>query len=77
MTATRSPMTVTSLETVRLAFARRIADEVLRDLVNTRVFLRTGVNLKQIRPDQLRDPLLIAQVLEALREFGYGVLEKR
>lgn len=46
------------------------SDDALK-LLNTRLFLRTGVNLKQIRPDQNTDAALIAKVLGALTAFGH------
>ena len=39
--------------------------------VSTRVALRTGVSLRNIRPDQMKDPALIQKVLEALSEMGF------
>jgi hypothetical protein len=37
----------------------------------TRVMLRTGVNLKDPRPDQLRDAALVAKIVAALADMGH------
>ncbi|WP_285600221.1 hypothetical protein [Kineosporia sp. NBRC 101731] len=39
--------------------------------ISTRVALRTGVSLRNIRPDQEKDPVLIQKVLETLSEMGF------
>jgi hypothetical protein len=41
--------------------------------VVTRVLLRTGVNLKAIRPDQAGDPAVITKVCGVLADMGYAV----
>lgn len=43
------------------------------NVVNTRLILQTGVNLKKIKPDQNQDPLLIRRVLDALDRMGVSV----
>ena len=39
----------------------------------TRVLLRTGVSLRNPRPDQARDPIVIAKVTAVLTELGYSL----
>ena len=39
--------------------------------VCTRIMLRTGVNIRTPKPEQQRDPAVIAKVLAALNEMGY------
>ena len=39
--------------------------------VCTRVMLRTGANLRSPRPEQSRDPAIIARVLSTLKEMNY------
>lgn len=39
-------------------------------LINTRVMLDTGVNLKDIRPEQDNDAATAAKVRSVLREMG-------
>ncbi|MBV9775402.1 MAG: hypothetical protein JO040_15710 [Gemmatimonadetes bacterium] len=60
-----------SLEEVRHALHARLGATDVPKLVNTRVFLRTGVNLSDIRGDQNADPALVARVVGALHDFGY------
>lgn len=63
-----------SLGAIAAAFERRLPDETLRALVNTRVLLRTGVNLRAVaagdraHPD---DPAIASAVLTALEQLGY------
>jgi hypothetical protein len=39
--------------------------------VTARVLLRTGVNLRFPRPEQLNDGVLVSRVCDALAEMGY------
>jgi hypothetical protein len=64
---------VNSLEEVQEAFRARVPNDTLRGLVNTRVFLRTGVNLKAVEQKQNTDRELVQTVLVALSEFGYNL----
>ena len=65
---------VNSLEEVQHAFRARVPNDVLRGLINTRIFLRTGVNLKAVEKDQNADVELVTTVLRALEEFGYNLV---
>jgi hypothetical protein len=42
-------------------------------LVTTRVFLRTGVNLKQIRPEQNDNVAVVTKVIGALAAVGHSL----
>lgn len=42
-------------------------------LLNTRVLLQTGVNLRNIRPEEDQDPQTVAKVSEVLRKLGISV----
>jgi len=42
-------------------------------VVNTRLILQTGVNLKRIKPEQNQDPALVQRVLEALDRMGVAI----
>ena len=64
---------VNSLEEVQQAFRVRVPNDVLRGLINTRIFLRTGVNLKAVEKEQNADLELVTTVLRALDEFGYNL----
>lgn len=39
--------------------------------VSARVLMRTGVNLRAPRPDQLNDPIALGKVMTALLDMGY------
>jgi len=39
--------------------------------ISVRVLLRTGVNLRGPRPDQVSDPVALGKVLTALLDMGY------
>lgn len=60
-----------TLQDVRRALHARTGAEEIPRLVNTRVFLRTGVNLSEIKPAQNADAALVAKVVGALRDFGH------
>jgi len=62
---------VQSLAEIENAFRATVPDDILRGLINTRVLLRTGVNLRVIDPDKDRNPEVVEQVLRALADFGY------
>ena len=62
-----------SLEELQQALRSRVPNDVLRGLINTRVFLRTGVNLKAVDAKQNTDAELVTTVLRALDEFGYNL----
>jgi hypothetical protein len=62
---------VHSLAEIESAFRTSVPDEALRGLINTRVLLRTGVNLRMIDPQKDRNPEVVAHVLSTLADFGY------
>ena len=62
-----------TLEEVRRKLRTHLGAEEVPKLVNTRVFLRTGVNLTQPAPHQNADAALVTKVVTALREFGYPI----
>jgi len=41
--------------------------------VSTRVLLRTGVSIREPRPDQVRDPAAISKVMTALVSMGFAL----
>lgn len=70
----RGPAAVSPLRAIAAAFERRVPDETLRALVNTRVLLRTGVNLRAIAAGDhadTTDPTTAPSVLRALEQLGY------
>lgn len=41
-------------------------------LINTRVMLETGVNLREVTPEQENNPRTTAMVEDVLRQMGVG-----
>ena len=62
---------VRTLDDVQRALRTRVGSDDALKLVTTRVFLRTGVNLKQVRPDQNADAAVVTKVIGALAAFGH------
>ena len=62
-----------TLDDVQRALRARVGNDDALKLVTTRVFLRTGVNLKQVRPDQNADTAVITKVVGALAAFGHSL----
>jgi hypothetical protein len=64
--------TVASLDDVLAGLKIRLGgnDLSLRPIC-TRVMLRTGVNLRDPRPDQRSDPALVGACVAALSEMGF------
>lgn len=60
-----------TLDDVQRALRARVGTDDALKLVATRVFLRTGVNLKQVRPDQNDDAAVVTKVIGALASFGH------
>lgn len=60
-----------TLQDVRRALHARTGAAEIPKLVNTRIFLRTGVNLMDIKPAQNADAGLVAKVVGALSDFGH------
>jgi len=61
----------TALDGVYDALQAATGNETRSRMVATRVLMRTSVNLLKPRPDQMRDPAAIKQVIGALGEMGY------
>lgn len=59
------------LDGVRSALTTCLDNDMAFNAVNTRIVLRTGVNLKAIRPDQRTNETLIAKVVDTIAEMGY------
>ena len=53
------------------AAATVIPNEVLRNIVVTRIFVRTGVNLRDIQPQQDDDAKVVDEMILAFEELGY------
>lgn len=62
-----------TLDDVHRALRTRVGSDDALKLVTTRVFLRTGVNLKQIRPDQNVNAAMVTKVIGALAAVGHSL----
>ena len=62
-----------TLDDVHRALRARVGSDDALKLVTTRVFLRTGVNLRQVRPEQNADTALVSKVIGALDAFGHSL----
>jgi hypothetical protein len=62
-----------TLDDVQRALRTRVGSDDAMKLVTTRVFLRTGVNLKQIRPEQNTNDAVVTKVIGALAAVGHSL----
>jgi hypothetical protein len=62
-----------SLEDVLVRLRRQVSSDLALGPLCTRVMLRTGVNLRAPRPDQVRDGAVVGKVLTTLGEMGYAL----
>lgn len=69
--------TAYSLERIRGALEVHAKTPVAFTCINTRIILRTGVNLKKFTPAQNNDAGAIAKVREALRGMGVVLEDAR
>lgn len=61
----------TTMDQVAAALLSRVGSDLSLRPVSTRVLLRTGVNLRSPRPDQVKDPASIGKVVSVLTEMGF------
>ena len=62
-----------TLDDVHRALRARVGSDDAMKLVTTRVFLRTGVNLKQFRPEQNANAAVVTKVIGALAAVGHSL----
>lgn len=65
-----------SLDDVATAVESAIPDALLRNIVITRVFIRTGINLREPQNGQKNDPAIVAEVARTFQELGYSLGKK-
>ena len=66
--------TAVTIENLFAGLNRQLADKPLSlGPIVTRVLLRTGVSLRNPRPDQAKDPVAVAKVIAVLTEMGYSL----
>lgn len=61
-----------SLEEIRRTLNLALGNEALFSLVNTRVMLKTGVDLSRFEPTENLEPGRVEKVLSALQAMGYS-----
>jgi hypothetical protein len=64
---------VDALKEVREALSKLLNDEGKFSIVNSRLILRTGVNLRSIAPEHDRNATMVNKVKQALHEMGYDL----
>jgi hypothetical protein len=63
--------TATNLSDLALALERHLGNHASFSAVSTRVLLRTGVSLRNPKPEQIYDHAVVARLSTALAEMGY------
>lgn len=63
---------VNSLQQVSTTLKAALASDALFGLINTRLTLRTGVDLTRFSPQEDVDAALVARVLETLATLGFS-----
>lgn len=63
-----------SLDEVRAVLVAELGGEERLKMVNARLIMRTGINLKDIQPGHSRSPEKVARATFALREMGFKLL---
>jgi len=66
-------MAVQSLDQVLTGLRSHLTNDLALGPVCTRVMLRTGVNIRTPRPEQVRDAALVAKVVATLGDMGYAL----
>lgn len=61
-----------SLNEIQTTLSAALGSEALVQLVNTRITLRTGVDLRTIQNQDNLNPELVAKVIEALTALGFS-----
>ncbi len=61
-----------SLSQIQRTLLSALGSQAMFSLVNTRLILRTGVDLASIVPAQDADAALVTKVLTALQAMGYS-----
>jgi hypothetical protein len=65
-----------SLEEVKRSLSASLSSQALFSLINTRIILRTGVDLGEIKQAENRNPDSVAKVVTALSAMGYQLKGK-
>ncbi len=62
---------IRTLSAARNAATFCIPNHTLREIIITRVFVRTGINLREIHSDQESDSTIVAKILSVFQDLGY------
>lgn len=62
-----------TLDAAKQALRVKVGSDLVFGMVATRIFLATGVNLKEIRPAQNADLALVTKVVGAARDAGFAL----
>jgi hypothetical protein len=63
---------VIDLERIRSGLLAQLGSDSKFSFVNTRLILKTGINLRDYKPQEARDPAVVAKVVGALAEQGFN-----
>ncbi len=66
---------IQTLEALAVALRSKLPEQRDFYVVNTRLILQTGVNLRRIRTEQNQSVVLIQTVLDALARMGVALTE--
>jgi hypothetical protein len=63
---------VSSIAQLASMLEKKAGSAASASAISTRLILRTGVNLRQPRPEQANDPAVVEKVRAALADMGYA-----
>jgi hypothetical protein len=62
---------VLDLGQIKNQLASQLRSDSKFSFINTRLILKTGINLRDYKPEEAFDPVVIAKVLVVLAEHGF------
>lgn len=68
-------MRIDTLTEAQRAAEVAVPNDVLRSIICTRIFVRTGINLRDFRPEQDNDPQIVEEMVRSFEELGYPLLK--
>jgi len=64
---------VASLADLAARLEKKIGNAASTSAISTRLILRTGINLRQPRPEHANDPAVVEKLRAALADMGYAL----
>ncbi len=61
------------LDQIKRELLSQLRSDSKFSFINTRVILKTGVSLREYKPEEARDPDVVAKVLGVLAEHGFNL----